>query len=108
MAVVIEFFVLKVLISGLQAFQPDVAICAVDREMVGNEELQPATDMATEPMLGIGEVTGAIDCGEIPTPAAENERRQTGCAKRIDEQRSLYGIGVRLRSAVEFFSTIVG
>jgi hypothetical protein len=40
--VVIECLVLEILIPGPKAFQPDMAIGAVYREMVGNEELQPA------------------------------------------------------------------
>ena len=86
MAIVIEFLVLKVLTPGVQTFQPDMTIGTVNREMIGNEELQSAADMSSESMLRVREITGAINRGKIPTAAAENERRHTSGAQGIDEQ----------------------
>jgi hypothetical protein len=108
MAIVIEFLVFKILISGLETFQPDVAIGAVDREMVGNEELQPAADVPSESMLRVGKVAGAVDRGKIPSAAPEDERSQSSRAQGLNEQGSLYRIGMGLCPAGELFSAIVG
>ena len=71
MAVVVEAFILDVLISRFNVFQPNVAIGAVDRDVVVKEELEASPGMGTESILRVVEIPRSFDGRVVPPSSAE-------------------------------------
>src|SRR5215207_11034302 len=53
MAIVVELLIRNILVLRLDFFKPDIAVGAVDRPMMIQEELQAAAGVQTEPVLSI-------------------------------------------------------
>lgn len=93
MGVIFILFVHQVVIPGLQIFQPDISVAAVNGPMRVEHPLKPATGMQSESVLCIVKSPRTLHLRIVPAATTQQKRAQSLSGEKVDQSRHLDRIG---------------